>query len=167
MDFSAIKLLVLDVDGVLTDGGLFTREDGGAEVAFHVRDGLAIQLWQWQGGCVAIISGRVNPVVSTRARELGIKSVHTGVRDKSAVLKQVLTETQCDSSGAAFVGDDVPDIAPMRRCGFSATVADASPIVKQNATYIARRSGGRGAVAEVIEFLLRKQGKWAEAVTIE
>lgn len=164
MDFAAIRLLVLDVDGVLTDGRLSAAGDDEMGVNFHVRDGMAVQLWQRAGGKVAILSGRANPAVTARARELGIACIHTGVKDKWRGYDRVLSETGCDDRATAYVGDDVPDLKPMSRCALPIAVADAAPAVKRAAYLLTRRNGGGGAAAEVIEFLLRKQAKWSQAV---
>ena len=164
VDFSVISLLILDVDGVLTDGRIHVPAEGAAGVSFHVRDGLAIQAWRASGGKVAILSGRANEGVKSRARELGIESVQTGVRDKLVGLESIKAETGLNESSMAYVGDDLPDLAPMGVCGFAVAVADAAPAVRQAAHRITRAAGGRGAVAEIIEYILRKQNRWCGEV---
>lgn len=160
MDIAAIRLLVLDVDGVLTDGRLTFTEDGERTKTFHVRDGCAIRLWRRCGGQVAILSGRRVPVVSARAEELGIELVRLGVSDKGDAFVSLVGDAGCDVRETAYVGDDAPDLAPMRRCGLAVAVADAAPVVKRAADLITRRGGGAGAVAEVVEYVLRAQGRW-------
>ena len=165
MDLALTTLLILDVDGVLTDGRLtYMRAGADNPKTFFVQDGYAIKLWQRCGGGVAIISGRESRPVSRRAKELGIEHVHLGVHDKIRAYEEVLAAVGCSDEAVAYVGDDLPDLAPMRRCGFAVAVANAVGEVKRVADYITRRPGGAGAVAEVIELLLRKQGKWSQAV---
>ena len=165
MDFDAINLLVLDVDGVLTDGSIVMSESSPArDVAvtkvFQVQDGYAIKLWQRIGHRVAIISGRETPVVTRRAAELGIEAVQQGCEDKLAAYGRTLEISGIGDAGVCYVGDDVPDLQPMRRCAFPVAVANAIPCVKQLAQYVTRLPGGAGAVAEVIELILRKQRRW-------
>lgn len=160
MDISSIKLIVLDVDGVLTDGGLFIGEGGEELKRFSVQDGCAIKLWQRSGGEVAVLSGRASSALDTRLRELGIKHARTGSPSKRDDLEKLFEAADAGASQSAFVGDDLPDIAPMRMCALPVAVANAVPEVKRTAQLITRRCGGAGAVAELIEYLLRKQHKW-------
>ncbi len=160
MNPTSIELLILDVDGVLTDGRLTLADTGEPAKAFYVRDGMAIKNWQRSGGKVAILSGRSETSVARRAAELGIELVHTGAGDKRAGYDAILAETGCDDAAASYVGDDLPDLVPMARCGFPVAVRNAAPAVKQAAMYVTRHGGGEGAVAEVIELLLRKRGQW-------
>ena len=164
MDFASIKLLILDVDGVLTDGRVVRTSHGEGDKRFHVQDGCAIKLWERCGGKVAIISGRGGESVNLRAAELGIEWVHTEITDKPLAYEKVLATAGCDDTAAAYVGDDLPDLAVMRRVGLSVAVADAAFAVKQIADYVTRRCGGCGAVAEVVELLLRKQGRWSRTL---
>lgn len=163
MEWSAIHVLVLDVDGVLTDGRLVLLPGGEMATAFHVHDGSAIKVWQRSGGEVAIISGRKNPAVQHRAAELGIQEVHTGMSDKLLPYGDMLARRDWHDCAIAYIGDDLPDVPPMRRCAFPVAVADASPAVKRSARFVTRRPGGCGAVAETVELLLRKQRKWDAA----
>lgn len=158
---SPIKLLILDVDGVLTSGELPYDSQGNVTKVFHVQDGGAIRLWQRAGGQVAIISGRDSPAVSARAAELDIPLLAQGVRDKMPVFDSFCEKAGVMPREASFVGDDLLDIAPMRRCGYPIAVANAIPLVKRAAVYITRRSGGAGAVAESVERLLRHNGEWS------
>jgi len=160
MNLTEIRLLVLDVDGVLTDGRI-GGASGGEAKRFHVHDGYAILQWRRAGGVVALLSGRNSDETANRAKELGIEWVRLGVADKARGLEEILTEADVPASVAAYVGDDGPDLPAMERCGFAVAVADASPAVKKMAHYVTRRGGGRGAAAEVIEMILRKQKRWS------
>lgn len=161
-----ITLLILDVDGVLTDGRLPYDEDGNVVKHFHVQDGGAIRLWQKFGGQVAIISGRTSPAVERRAADVGVTALAQGVRDKLPAYEQFMTETGATDAQVCFVGDDLIDLPPMRRCGWPVAVANARPQVKRAAAYVTRRRGGHGAVAEVVERLLRRAGRWGEVLSL-
>lgn len=163
MNWTSIELLVLDVDGVLTDGRILSSVDGGWEKSFYVQDGCAIKLWSQLGGQIAILSGRSESALDRRAAELGIQTVVKGVSDKTAALEAMLSSSETDARCVAYVGDDLPDLGPMSRVAFPVAVANAHSAVKRSARYVTRRAGGRGAVAEVVEFLLRKQGRWSTA----
>jgi 3-deoxy-D-manno-octulosonate 8-phosphate phosphatase (KDO 8-P phosphatase) len=167
MNMDSIELLILDVDGVLTDGLIVTGPEGERIKRFYVQDGCAIKLWQRCGLEVALLSGRGGEVVERRAAELGIEWVRTGVSDKSEAYESILSEGTRSDSAVAYVGDDLPDLGPMARCGFPVAVANAVPAVKRASAYVTRRAGGRGAVAEVIELLLRKQKKWSLGMLTE
>jgi 3-deoxy-D-manno-octulosonate 8-phosphate phosphatase (KDO 8-P phosphatase) len=172
MDFTAIKVLILDVDGVLTDGRLFpvwtVSGPGGFEASsvdaktFHVHDGCAIKLWGRTGGRTAMLSGRGGAFVENRARETGVDWCRVSVTDKGAALSEIVRLADCREANVAYVGDDLPDLAAMVRCAFPVAVAGAVPAVKRRAAYVTRRQGGRGAVAEVVELILRKQRRWSE-----
>ena len=164
MKWASIELLVLDVDGVLTDGRILSSTEGGWNKSFYVQDGCAIKLWSRMGGNVAIISGRNESAVDRRAAELGIQTVHKGVSDKTAALDAILSSSGIGVQGVAYMGDDIPDLDPMSHVSFPVAVANAHPAVKRSAMYVTRREGGRGAVAEVVEFLLRKQKRWSAAL---
>jgi 3-deoxy-D-manno-octulosonate 8-phosphate phosphatase (KDO 8-P phosphatase) len=159
-----ITLLILDVDGVLTDGVLPYDGSGDREKAFYVQDGGAVRLWQAAGGAVAIISGRESPAVVKRAGDLGIRFVRQGVANKLPVYEALCREIGADDRQVSFIGDDLLDIPPMRRCGYPIAVANAVPMVKRVARYITQRHGGKGAVAEAVARLLRHNGTWAEAM---
>lgn len=157
MDFASIQVLILDVDGVLTDGRLSAGPDGDLK-EFHVHDGCAIKRWQERGGKIAILSGRESRSVAARAAELRISAVKTGLSEKLVGYEEVLRSLGASDGGVAYVGDDHPDLPPMRRCGLPVAVANAVPEVKRAAVYVSRRCGGGGAVAEVIGWILSKQG---------
>ena len=160
MRASQVKLIMLDVDGVLTDGRLVYTEEGELTKAFHAHDGCALKLWQELGGLVAILSARTGGALRRRLADLGIKWSRTGVSDKLAGYNDLLAEIGVQDAEVAYVGDDLPDLGPLTRCACPIAVGDALPTVKQQAEYITRLPGGRGAVAEVVEWLLRKQQRW-------
>ncbi len=157
-----IRLFVMDVDGTLTDGTITYGADGSELKSFHARDGAGIQLLARAGVVPAIVTGRSSPAVDRRARELGIEQVVQGARDKLAAVDRLRERAGLAWEGVAYVGDDLTDLPPMRRAGFSAAPADADPEVRKVATYVCRTAGGRGAVREAIETLLRQLGAWDE-----
>lgn len=167
MEPTGVKLLILDVDGVLTDGRISTCGDEGSARRFHVHDGCAIKLWKRSGGKVAILSAREGRDVMSRAAELGIDWVKLGVADKLAGYEGILASADCVDKVVAYVGDDLPDLGPMSRCGWPVAVADANPAVKRAASYVTRQTGGCGAVAEVIELILHKQKRWSPTLLRE
>ncbi len=154
------RLLLLDVDGVLTDGGIIYDGDGKEIKRFHVRDGHGIKMMQRAGIGVGIITGRTSPVVDVRAKELGIPFVHQGATDKVVAWRAILAQTGIPAEETAYVGDDIVDLPLLRLVGFSASVADAEDYVREAVDYVAARKGGRGAVREIIEFILRATGGW-------
>ncbi len=161
---SRIELLVLDVDGVLTDGGIVYLDNGTELKAFHVRDGSGLVIWGHVGKRSAIITGRTSRVVDVRAMELGIAPVLQGRREKLPAYREVLTSSGLRPEQVCAVGDDVPDLPLLRNSGLAVAVADACPEVKADAHYITRAAGGRGAVREVIELILSYQGLWQPLV---
>ncbi|MBX3471986.1 MAG: alpha/beta fold hydrolase [Planctomycetes bacterium] len=162
---AAVRVLVLDVDGVLTTGGLVYDGEGEGPKTFDVRDGLGIKLLQAQGVEVALLSGRSTPAVARRAKDLGIAQVHLGVQDKVAGLRRLLDALGVADEGAvAYMGDDLVDLGPMRRVGLPAAPADAHPEARRAARFVARAPGGRGAVRELCDHLLRARGAWERVV---
>ena len=159
-----IELLVLDVDGVLTDGRIIYGTDNLEVKAFHVRDGSGLKLWHRAGKRSAVITGRNSPVVAVRAAELGVAHVVQGAAEKLGALRRVLVEMAVPEEAVCYVGDDLPDLAPMGRCGLAVAVADACAEVRRAAHHVTRQAGGRGAVREVIELVLRCQGSWEALV---
>jgi 3-deoxy-D-manno-octulosonate 8-phosphate phosphatase (KDO 8-P phosphatase) len=149
-----IRLLVLDVDGVLTDGRLWYDADGRELKSFHVRDGYGIQQLQAAGILVAVISGRASRAAAARLAELRVPHVFLGRNDKKAVLDNLLTELGISADLVACVGDDTTDLEIMQMSALSITVADAHPEVLARAMWTTRQSGGRGAVREICELLL-------------
>ena len=154
----SIRLLVLDVDGVLTDGKLYYGGDGVELKAFNIQDGLGLRLLRASGVEVAIITGRTSRAVELRAQNLGVAQLFQGVSDKLAVFEQLLARMQLDSSATAAMGDDLPDLPVLRRCGFAACVPEAPALVRSHAHYVTERKGGCGAVREVCELLMSAQG---------
>jgi 3-deoxy-D-manno-octulosonate 8-phosphate phosphatase (KDO 8-P phosphatase) len=152
----------MDVDGTLTDGRITYLADGVESKSFHARDGAGIKLLPRAGIVPAIVSGRASEATARRAQELGIREVHQGVADKAAAVEELRRRHSLVREQVAFVGDDLSDIAPMRQAAFSAAPADADPEVRRIATYTCRAGGGRGAVREAIEVLLRRMGLWEE-----
>jgi 3-deoxy-D-manno-octulosonate 8-phosphate phosphatase (KDO 8-P phosphatase) len=159
-----IELLCLDVDGVMTDGGIRLDDNAVETKRFHVRDGTGIKLWMKLGYHVAIITGRTGQVVGHRARELGITHVIQGTRDKAASLEQLLGELSLPAQRAAVMADDLPDLPMMRRAGYAVAVADAVEEVRAEAAFVTTRPGGAGAVREAVEHLLKAKDRWQEAV---
>lgn len=157
-------MLVLDVDGVLTDGRIVYSDRGDEIKAFHVRDGSGIKFWTRLGKRVGIITGRSSPVVARRAAELGVNAVVQGVEDKGVAFDQMVRELGLAPAAVCCLGDDLPDLSMLGRCGLAVAVADASAEVKTVARHVTTAPGGRGAVREVVEWLLQAQGRWHEVV---
>lgn len=159
-ELSKIKLLILDVDGVLTDGGIFLNDEGIESKRFNVMDGHRIKMWHRAGGLTAIISGRDTPSTAHRARQLNIAYVMQGCLEKLPAFEELLRLTDLTADQTAYIGDDIMDIPVVRRVGFGVAVANAAEELKQCADYITAQQGGSGAVGEVIEYLLKAAGKW-------
>ncbi|WP_333784417.1 HAD-IIIA family hydrolase [Thermocrinis sp.] len=155
----SLKLLLLDVDGVLTDGKLYYTENGEEIKVFDVRDGLGIKLLQKAGIEVGVISGRSSKALIRRLEELDISEVHIGRNDKLKVLEQILQKKGLEPREIGFVGDDYMDIPVLKVVGFPATVKDAPRLVKRYAIYVSKKRGGEGAVREIAELILRTKGK--------
>ena len=159
-----IDMLVLDVDGVLTDGGI-TYTDQGAELkTFHVRDGSGIKLWLACGKKACLLTGRSSAIVTRRATELGVTAVVQGTHDKLAAFRGLMSEQKVAAERTAYVGDDLPDLPVLTAAGLAVAVADACPEARALAHHVTRLPGGRGAARETIEWLLRAQGRWQEAL---
>lgn len=152
-----IKLLLLDVDGVMTDGSIIMDSAGTESKAFHVRDGHGIKMAQRAGITIGIITGRNSEVVDIRARELGITEVHQGALEKIGIYENILAKYGLRDDEAAYIGDDVVDIDIFKRAGLSATVADCDPAVKGSVHMVTKAPGGRGAVREVIDLILKSR----------
>ena len=160
-NISEIKAIVLDVDGVLTDGRIGYGCGSPREIKFFdVRDGQGIRLAMRAGLLVGILSGRKSQANRTRAKELGLSVLSEGCLDKLSGWEQLLAEQNLKPSECMYIGDDVVDMPPMRRAGFPVAVADAAPELDSVAILRTKHSGGRGAVREAIEILLKGQGKW-------
>ena len=156
----SIKLLVVDVDGVLTDGSIIFNDDGTEQKVFNVKDGSGIKFLERHGIGTAILSARECPAVEHRARDLGIAYCITGALQKLPAYRRLLQDARVSDAEVCYVGDDLPDIPPMRCAGFPVAVADAVEEVKRLAVYVTQAPGGRGAVREVADLLLHAQGKW-------
>lgn len=159
-----IELVLSDVDGVLTDGGVIFNNDGVEIKRFHIRDGLGVRLWQKAGGRFGIVTGRSSHIVSVRATELGIDVVRQGVEDKAAAVRELLRQLNLEPRQLAYIGDDLPDIAAVRLAGLGVAVADAAEEVRRAADYVTSLGGGCGAVRETIETILKAQHRWDELV---
>ena len=159
-----IRLLLLDVDGVMTDGRLGYDGAGREFKFFYARDGIGIRLLQGAGLRVGILSGRRAKVVELRAGELGIDLLLQNVRDKARALEEILKKEKLSPDEICYVGDDLVDLPVLTRVGLAVAVADAAPEVKAAAHILTRKPGGMGAVREVCEILLKAQGKWQEGV---
>jgi 3-deoxy-D-manno-octulosonate 8-phosphate phosphatase (KDO 8-P phosphatase) len=159
-----VRLLVLDVDGVLTDGRIIHGDDGVEIRAFHVRDGSGLRAWLGCGKEVAWLSGRSSRAVELRAAELGIRHVYQGLADKSPVLRRLLAAGGWKAEEVCCVGDDLPDMPLLAACGLAVAVADACAEVRAAAHLVTRTRGGRGAVREAVELILRCQGLWPKVV---
>jgi 3-deoxy-D-manno-octulosonate 8-phosphate phosphatase (KDO 8-P phosphatase) len=155
-----IELLVLDVDGVLTDG-VIALDDRGVETKnFHVRDGSAIALWRRAGKRAAILSGRRARAVELRAEELAIEPVMQGVSEKAGAFQAIVAGFGLKPEQACYVGDDIADLSPLALAGLAACPMDAAAEVRRAVHYVAEAGGGRGAVREIVELLLKSQGLW-------
>ena len=159
-----IKLLLMDCDGVLTDGRIWLFEDGEEQKGFHTRDGLGIELWHRAGLKSGIISGRKSTAVENRARDLGIAFVKQGNEDKRKAFAETLSEAGVSNEEVAYIGDDLVDIPLMLASGFGIAVADAAAETCQHADYVTKATGGFGAVREVIELILKAQGRWDDLI---
>ncbi len=153
-----IKLMIFDVDGVLTDGGLFMDKDGHEYKKFNSRDGHGMKMLQATGVDIAIITGRSSDVVGHRMTGLGIKHVYQGQHDKRVAFLQLLKDLNLEAEEVAYMGDDVIDLPVMRKVGFATAVADAHQLVRQHAHWQAPSAGGRGAAREVCELIMEAQG---------
>ncbi len=149
-----IKLLILDVDGVLTDGKIYLGPRGEEMKAFHVRDGSALVRCLRAGVAVALISGRRSEAVALRGRELGIGEIHQGVEDKTRVMEELCQRYSCGEEETACLGDDLPDLPLLRRVGLAVAVADSHPALRAAADWVTENRGGEGAVMEVVELIL-------------
>ncbi len=159
-----IKLLLLDVDGVLTDGRLYYTSRGEEIKVFNVRDGLGIKLAQRAGIRVGVISGRNSEALINRLRELKVDEVHLGYNQKLPVLEDIINRLSLSLEEIAFLGDDYVDLPILRRVGFPMAVLDAPEEIKKNALYITKAKGGHGAVRDAIEFILKLRGQWEEVI---
>jgi 3-deoxy-D-manno-octulosonate 8-phosphate phosphatase (KDO 8-P phosphatase) len=159
-----IKLLAMDVDGVLTDGGIILDNEGNETKIFHVRDGHGIKMLQNAGVIVSFITGRSSKAVSRRAEELGVTDLFQGSNSKLTAYMQLLEKYGLTDSQVAYIGDDIIDIPILRKVGLPVVVADATGEARKHALMITKNRGGNGAVREVTDLLVRATGKWKELV---
>lgn len=157
---SRLRLMVFDVDGVFTDGSLYFTAEGDAMKSFNSLDGHGVKMLQSVGVQTAIITGRQSGIVAARAKELGITHLYQGVADKTVALAELLEKTGIPAGDCGYMGDDWPDLAVMRRCGFAAAPANAHPDVIQRVHWVAQSRGGHGAVREVCDAILRAQHRY-------
>ena len=155
----AVKMLVLDVDGVLTDGSIYLTDSGEELKAFNAQDGLGMTLLRQSGVTLAIISGRNARCVEVRAQALGVAHLYQGIGNKAEAFAQLLADTGLTPANCAYIGDDVIDLPVMRQVGLAVAVPDAPHLVQSHAHYVTGRTGGRGAVRELCELILQAQGK--------
>lgn len=155
-----IKLLLLDVDGVLTDGGIIYNDDGTETKIFNVKDGLGIRLLMEAGIHLCIVTGRRSNALISRCKNLGIDHIYDGVGNKVDVLEAILAQTGLSASEVAFIGDDLPDLGLMKKIGLSIAVSDADKTILENADMITSAKGGHGAVREACEAILKAKGLW-------
>ncbi|HVO66860.1 MAG TPA: HAD hydrolase family protein [Syntrophales bacterium] len=158
----AISLLVLDVDGVMTDGKIIIDDMGREIKNFDVKDGHGLKILMRYGIDVVLLTGRRSAVVEHRARDLGIREVHQGILNKLEIFEEILRKRSLGYGNIAFIGDDIVDIPLLKRVGFSVAVADASKDVKKCVDYVTKKTGGDGAVREVCELILQAQEKWVD-----
>lgn len=161
-----VRLLLMDVDGVLTDGHLINVPGPDGKIfetkAFDSQDGIALQWLSWHGVQTGVISGRVSPATDERARQVRITYVYQGHIEKIPIFEEILAKSGIPPAEIAYVGDDLTDLVVMRRVGFAIATANARPEVKRAAHYVTTATGGSGAVREVVEMLLQAQGHWAD-----
>lgn len=153
-----IKLLILDVDGVMTDGGLTIGDDGLEYKTFHAHDGLGMKLLKASGVSLAIITGRTSNVVKKRAESTGVAHFYQGAEDKLEAFRDLMQSSGLQAEQCAFMGDDVVDLPPMLQCGLAIAVPDSPTLLLERAHYVTRKAGGRGAVREVCELIMQAQG---------
>jgi len=160
-EFSEIKAIVLDVDGVLTNGVVQVNEQGHQLRSFHVKDGYAVQLAVKSGLPIFVISGAKSEGVRMRMESLGVREIHLGISDKLSILNKILESHQLAFESILFIGDDIPDYQAMKVVGIAACPSDAVEEIKNIAHYISPKAGGNGAVRDIIEKVLKIQGKWS------
>jgi 3-deoxy-D-manno-octulosonate 8-phosphate phosphatase (KDO 8-P phosphatase) len=159
-----IRLLLMDVDGVLTDAKLYNVPDVNGNMVetkgFDAQDGIALQWLSWMGIQTGVISGRISPATDTRAKQCKMTYVYQGHIEKIPILEEILTRSSIAASQVAYIGDDLTDVVVMKRVGLSIATANARPEVKRSAMHVTQTPGGSGAVREVAELLLKAQGHW-------
>ena len=159
-----VELILSDVDGVLTDGGLIFDNQGIEIKRFHVRDGLGIKLWRRGGFKFGVLTARTSHIVKLRSTELGVDVVRQGFEEKLSVTQEVATELGLTTEQVCFIGDDLPDLPVMRAVGLAIAVADACDEVRAAAHYVTKLPGGQGAVREAVEYIAKAKGVWDDLI---
>jgi YrbI family 3-deoxy-D-manno-octulosonate 8-phosphate phosphatase len=160
----AIELILCDVDGVMTDGGLTFDNQGVEYKTFHVRDGSGVKLWQRAGWRFGLVTGRSSHIVQVRSAELGIDLVRQGVGEKLPAVRQILTDLNLSPGQVCYVGDDLPDLPVLSTVGLAVAVADACEEIRAAAHFTTTLPGGHGAVRELIELILKHQRRWDDVI---
>lgn len=158
----SIKMILMDVDGTLTDGTLILLPDGEELKSYHVRDGMGIMMAHLAGFKTGLITGKTSRALNFRAERLRVQEVHQGVLDKNKILGEILDRHGLTEGEVAYIGDDLGDLPVLKRVGLAAAVADAHPRVKEHCHFLCRQAGGKGAVREFLEFIFDAQDKWPE-----
>ncbi len=159
-----IRLILSDVDGVLTDGGIIIDNQGVESKQFHVRDGQGIRLWHKAGYKFGLITLRSSQILKIRVAELGIEIIRQGIEHKLEAMQEIMGELRLAPQQVCYIGDDLPDLPLVRAAGFGVAVADACEELRQAANYTTRLSGGKGAVRETIEVILKAQRRWNDLI---
>jgi 3-deoxy-D-manno-octulosonate 8-phosphate phosphatase (KDO 8-P phosphatase) len=160
----SIRVILADVDGVLTDGGIILDNQGVETKRFHAHDGMAVRLWQKAGYAFGLITLRSSQIVKLRVAELGIELVRQGIDDKLSAVQQIVKEQKLTMMNVCYVGDDLPDLAAVSAAGVGVAVADACEELRQAAQYVTKRPGGNGAVRETVELILKAQQRWDDLI---
>jgi len=159
-----IRLILSDVDGVLTDGRIVINNEGIETKSFHVRDGMGIRLWQKAGYRFGLITLRSSQIVKLRVAELGIDVIRQGIENKQIAMRQILTELRLKADQVCYIGDDLPDLSVTRSVGLGVAVADACAELRKAAHYVTTMPGGAGAVRETVELILKAQRRWEDLI---
>ena len=161
---SKIELILSDVDGVMTDGGIYVQDNGEQMIKFHIRDGMGVRLWREAGKRFGIVTGRKLEAVKKRAADLWMDIVQLGIDDKLPEVDRLAAELKITREQICFIGDDLLDLAAIKAVGFGVTVADAPEDVRKAAKYTTSVRGGHGAAREVIELILKNTGRWGDVL---
>ena len=160
----SIELILSDVDGVMTDGGITYDNQGVETKTFHVRDGMAIKLWQRTGHRFGVITARSSHIVKLRMDELGVEVVRQGSTDKLAAAKEIMDDFGLELQQVCYIGDDLTDLGLLSSVGLAASVADGAEEVRKAAHWVSQTSGGKGAIRELVETILQSQNRWQELI---
>ncbi len=160
----SIELILSDVDGVMTDGGITYDNQGVETKTFHVRDGMAIKLWQRTGHRFGVITARSSHIVKLRMDELGVEIVRQGAKDKLSAATEIMNELGVEPENVCYIGDDLTDLALIQSVGLGASVADGAEDVRKAAQWVSKSQGGTGAIRELVETVLKSQNRWQELI---